>query len=192
MEDIQLLCMLENDPNRGMELLLQTYAGLVYTIVRRTLPESSFCPGDIEGCVADTFSDFYCNLHLYDPSAGSIKTYLCAIARNIAVDFLRQSSRNGIPISPEDGEAVFSFGGKTPTEDAVLEKNLRTQVVRAVKMLEEPDRTILIRKYFHYQSSREIAVELGMSVSNVDTRTHRALKKLKKLLGGIYHEEKSI
>ena len=46
------------------------------------------------------------------------------------------------------------------------------------------DSSILIRKYYLGQSSKTIAEELGMSVSNVDTRTHRAIMKLRTAMGG--------
>ncbi|MBQ7060184.1 MAG: RNA polymerase subunit sigma-24, partial [Clostridia bacterium] len=54
----------------------------------------------------------------------------------------------------------------------------------AINGLGEPDREIVVRKYFLNEPSKSIAKRLDMSVSAVDTRTHRALKKLKKLLGG--------
>ena len=34
------------------------------------------------------------------------------------------------------------------------------------------------------QSSKDIAKAVGLTVSNVDTRTHRALNKLRKMFGG--------
>ena len=55
-------------------------------------------------------------------------------------------------------------------------------------MLSKPDREIIVRKFILGQSSKEIAAILGLSVSNVDTRTHRAIKKLKKELGDDYDE----
>ena len=47
-----------------------------------------------------------------------------------------------------------------------------------------PDAQILIRKYYFGQGSKEIAGELGLSVSDVDTRTHRAMEKLRNKFGG--------
>ena len=40
-----------------------------------------------------------------------------------------------------------------------------------------------LRKYFFRQPSAAVAKEMGMTVSAVDTRTHRALKKLRAILG---------
>jgi len=50
--------------------------------------------------------------------------------------------------------------------------------------LGEPDHEILIRKFYLLQPSKVIAEKMGMSVSAVDTRTHRAIAKLRDMLGG--------
>lgn len=46
------------------------------------------------------------------------------------------------------------------------------------------DSSIIIRKYYFGESSKKIADALNLTVSNVDTRMHRALNKLRKLFGG--------
>ena len=43
---------------------------------------------------------------------------------------------------------------------------------------------LLRKKYYLNKSSKQIAKDLGMTVANVDTRTHRAISKLKKFFGG--------
>ena len=58
------------------------------------------------------------------------------------------------------------------------------ELIKEVKALGEPDSEILMRKFYFSQSSKEIAEELNMTVSNVDTRTHRAIVKLRNKLGG--------
>ena len=58
------------------------------------------------------------------------------------------------------------------------------ELMGAVKALGEPDCEIILRKFYLSQSSKEIAERLNMTVSNVDTRTHRAIKRLRNELGG--------
>lgn len=183
MDDRQLLRLLHRDPNAGMEKLIETYAGLVYAVIRRALPEPSDFTSELEGCAADVFSEFYCHLDKFDPHLSSIKTYLCVIARNNAVDLLRRSDRWRDRLSLDD-EAVLLQPGDGSAEEALLEQELRRRVLQAVRDLGEPDSTILLRKYFYLQPSKQIAEDLGLTVSNVDTRTHRALRKLRNLFGG--------
>ena len=69
-------------------------------------------------------------------------------------------------------------------DSELADEELRREVIRAVEDLGEPDSSIIFRKYYYGESSKEIAKATGLSVSNVDTRTHRALNKLRKMFGG--------
>ena len=181
MEDIKLLRLLHKDPNAGMEQLIDQYAGLVYAVVRGRLFESFCVSSDIEDCVADVFSDFYINLCAYDPKISSIKSYLCVLARRRAIDVFRKRVKQRGEVSTDDNDSFVQLAanGRELEEGA-----LRREVLTAVKELGEPDTSIIIRKYYLGESSKQIADALELTVSNVDTRTHRALNKLRKMFGG--------
>ena len=180
MEDKKLLRLLHRDPSAGMEQLMNQYAGLVYAVVRGRLTESFGVSSDIDDCVADVFSQFFTELSKYDPSISSIKSYLCAMARYRATDIYRKRERQRGDISLDDEDCIIQIADDTDLDEDML----RLQVLSAVKELGEPDSSIIIRKYYLGESSKDIAHALNMSVSNVDTRTHRALNKLRKLFGG--------
>ena len=55
-------------------------------------------------------------------------------------------------------------------------------VLEAVEELGEPDREIMLRKFYLGEPSAQIAARLGMTAGGVDTRTHRAVEKLRKKL----------
>ena len=163
MGDQELLDVLRRTPERGMAALMERYAGLVYAVVKRRLPGDLFCPADVEGCAADTFSEFYLDLGKYDLRKGSIRSWLCVIARHNAQDLVRRRYREA-GVIPLDRELEAADDG------AVLE---------AVRGLGEPDREIVLRKYYLGEPTREIAARLGLTASNVDTRAHRAVEKLR-------------
>lgn len=183
MRDDKLLKKLHSDPERGMSALISQYAGLVYAVVRGKLPADGFCQADIDGCVADTFSEFYCGLNRFDPAAGSIKSWLCVIAKNNALDVLRRRYRDS-NILPLDDVTDTQCADDFSLEGNFEEQEQRTRLLDAIKALGQPDHEILVRKYYLSQSSREIASSLHMSVSAVDTRAHRAIQKLRKQFGG--------
>ena len=181
MEDRKLLRLLHKDPNKGMEQLIEQYAGLVYAVLRGRLPESLCVSSDIEDCVADVFSDFYVNLGRYDSKISSIKSYLCVLARRRAIDTFRKRERSHGEISTDDAERFIQIAAD---EGDAYEAEMRREVLEAVKALGEPDASIMIRKYYLGESSTQIADALKLTVSSVDTRTHRAVNKLRKLFGG--------
>lgn len=182
MEDQKLLHLLREKPNEGLKLLINQYGGLLYAVVRARLTGHDHLSSDIEECVADTISSFYTDLDRYDPKISSIKTYLCVMARNRAVDLLRKNSYQKNTFENECFDIQLS---NSEAPDGILEeKELRQAVFSAILSLQEPDSSILIRKFYLAESSKEIATALGLSVSTVDTRTHRAIQKLKKQFGG--------
>jgi len=182
--DKEFLRKLRREPEAGMELLINEYAGLVHAVVRSKLLSSVFCEADIEGCVADVFSEFYCDLDKYSPKLGSIKSWLCIIAKHNAIDFLRKYYKDIEVVSLDSDKSYEDYADDFSVEGNIEENSERIELMRAVKKLGEPDCEIIVRKFYLSQSSKEIADRLNMTVSNVDTRTHRAIKKLRDELGG--------
>lgn len=176
MRDRALLNKLRTDPDEGMRVLIDRYAGLVQAVVRARLLSPPFCAADVEAAAADTFSEFYCGIDRYDPARGSIAAWLCVIARNKATDRLRRHYREKgvLPL-----EAVPPGLHTARMEDDVEERELRRELAEAIRRLTLPDREIIVRKYLLGQPTREIAAALHMSASNVDTRAHRAIRKLR-------------
>ena len=183
MEDKRLLRLLHKDPNAGMEQLMNQYTGLVYAVVKCKLESSYYVSSDIEDCVADVFSKFYTELSDYDPTISSIKSYLCVIARNHAINVAKRRALSE-SISLDDEEFLLEIADDVTIDSELSEEELRCEVIKAVEALGEPDSSIIFRKYYYGESSKEIARAVGLTVSNVDTRAHRALNKLRKMFGG--------
>ena len=87
-------------------------------------------------------------------------------------------------VSLDDADSLLQIADEFTVEGDFLEDELRREVLNAIKLFGEPDSSIIIRKYYFGESSKEIADALKMTVSNVDTRTCRALNKLRKMFGG--------
>lgn len=177
MGDERLLKLLRDDPERGMETVLSLYGGLVASLARGRLKAAGLGEADVEDCVAETFAEFYAGLDRVDPERGSVKAYLCAMAAHNAADLIRRV-QPAVPL--EEAEA---------SEDATLEgdfedRERRRELLEAVKALGEPDREIVVRKYYLAQPSREIGKALGLTAANVDVRAHRAVEKLRRKFGG--------
>ncbi len=176
MQDEIIITRLKKSPESAMRMLIALYGGTVRAVIKGKLLPQNFSDADIDECAADTFSDFYLSHDRYDMTKGSIKSYLCVVARNKAINKLREHYKNLRLVPADDTDAVFEFDFE--------DKEMRAKLIEAVRELKSPDREIIIRKFFYSQSSKEIAATLDMSVSNVDTRTHRALGRLRDTLGG--------
>lgn len=172
MGDTELIEKLKSDPEEGVRELVRLYGGLLEAVARGAGLEGA----DAQAVAADTVSEFWLSLDGFDPKRGSLRGYLASMARHNALDLLR-ARRSSEPLDetspdPEPGP-----------EERVQEAQRRREVLMAVKSLGEPDREIVVRKYYLAQSSAQIGRALGMTADNVDVRAHRAVKKLKKHLG---------
>lgn len=59
---------------------------------------------------------------------------------------------------------------------------------RAVDGLSPWDRNLFLRKYYYYQSTAQMAAELGLTVRGVEERLYRIRKRLQKELRGDWHD----
>lgn len=181
MDDTQLLKLLKRDPDQGLRILTGQYMGLVCSLIRGCC--AGFPPEDIEERVSDAFVEFYRQIDRIDLSRGTVKGYLCAIAKHKAADLCRSFCKTPPLLSLDEEGAADTFADDFSVEEEFLTAETRKQLLSAVKTLGEPDREIIVRKFYLREPSRDIAARLHMTVSAIDTRTHRALKKLKDSLG---------
>lgn len=105
----------------------------------------------------------------------SFKTWLYAIGRNIAIDFLRKNAKTH-RISLED--CVEPMSEETP-ESAYFREERKLQLHRAMKRLKTEYRQVLWLKYFEELHTKEIAKIMKKSVQNTEVLVHRARQALK-------------
>ena len=181
MEDNDLLYLLQSEPETGVARFLEQYASMIYSIVSgRTREVAS--EEDIEECVSDIVFEIFQKVNTIDLEKGSLQAWTAVVSRNRAINLFKKKARERDRTGSI--ESVESQVYTTNLEQSVINADERRQLLRAVKDLGEPDNTIIIRRYYFGQRSREIATDLGMTVSAVDTRLSRAILKLRSIWGG--------
>ncbi len=168
--------LLRRDPERALNQMLSAYTGLVYHAAAAVLGRSSH--EEIEECVSDAFLVVYRSRDRLDFSQGSVKAYLCATARNLAINRLRKrESTQEVPLD--------EFAQSTEETETSALKNLEAEaLINAVLTLGEPDSKIILYRYYFALPSKEIAKLLGIKQNTVDQRLRRALTKLNRLTKG--------
>jgi RNA polymerase sigma-70 factor (ECF subfamily) len=182
MNDSELIKLLKKDADKGLAELMKNYTGLVCSVIKGASP--LFSSEDIEEIASDIFFDFYRNIKKYNPELGSIKTFLCITAKHKAIDYARKRARENGNISIDDEETFLQFADDFSVEEEFFGEDERRALFAEIGDLGEPDSEIITRKFFFCESSKIIAERLGMTTANVDVRTHRALEKLRKKIGG--------
>jgi RNA polymerase sigma-70 factor (ECF subfamily) len=157
-------------PSEAFEALYRNSFPRVYGYVATLLRDRSAA----EEVTAQAFERAYRKRRSFRPSRGTEEAWLFGIARNAALDELRRRKRRaGLEAEPEDVHAA----GTAELADTAL----RREAVRAaLGRLAPRERELVALKFAGGLSNDEIARVVGISASNVGTRLHRTLEKLRK------------
>ncbi|MCX6751400.1 MAG: sigma-70 family RNA polymerase sigma factor [Candidatus Nomurabacteria bacterium] len=190
-KDEEIIVLYKNGEEEVFKSLINRYASPLYNFVAR-LTDRTSAP-DI---VQKTFIKVWKNLHNFDSSRASFKTWVFTIAKNTATDFLRKSgsasggkkSINFSDIEKENNnEENISFSENIPDEnllpDVVLQKLQDSELLnKTLEKLSVYDRTILILHYQEDMTFEEIGKILEKSLNTVKSQHRRAIISLRKML----------
>ncbi len=110
----------------------------------------------------------------FDAGRGNRRAWLFGIARNAALDELRRRSRQAEMVAEPNDE--FAADPASAADGIELRLALKT----AIGGLEPRQRELIALKFFAGLGNGEIAEVLGVSESNVGTRIHRTITKLRR------------
>lgn len=108
----------------------------------------------------------------FDPARGTPRGWLFGIARNASLDELRKRRRETeLDFDPPDE--------RSEPDDQREDIERREAVSTALRDLPAAEREIIALKFFSGLTNTEIAEATGISPSNVGTRVHRAVTRLR-------------
>ncbi|MGH3004282.1 MAG: RNA polymerase sigma factor [Gaiellaceae bacterium] len=111
--------------------------------------------------------------HRFDPERGSAQTWLCQVARTVALDHFRserrRTRREQLAAPPERVDERFAEGLSADLQAALDSLNAGEREVVALRVVLELDAATASRI-------------LGISTTNCTTRLNRALKKLEEAM----------
>ncbi|MGE8034420.1 RNA polymerase sigma factor SigX [Lysinibacillus sp. NPDC093692] len=153
---------------------------LIYLVKNRTLAE-------------DLAHEVYVRvLRSYDKFAGnsSEKTWLFAIAKNVAIDYFRKQAvrqKHSLDFFDWETEQLHST---TPLPEDVLQANDEfMEVQSALEHCTGDQKMVIIMRYFQELSIAETAQILDWTEAKVKTTQHRAIKFLKQQLQQVRERE---
>ena len=157
----------------ALDAAIQSYSRLLWGIARAVLHHVGTAE-DMEECVADAFVQLWKSSATLSESRGSVKTWLCVAVKSRAIDRYRKiANKSAIALDEQLASCGDSFFDQTL--DAVLQRELIT----AIQALGEPDREIIMRRFYYRQKPKEIALALDMPLRQVENRIFRAKERLK-------------
>lgn len=166
MEDQELSRLIRRDPEAGWAVLVRQYAGLMVHIIRGRIPGGR---ADVEEIAADVFAEAFQKWAAYDPAKGSIKAFLATVAVRRAIDWVRrykeEASLDEAMAGPEDETLL----------DGLIRAEDKQRVLQVLSELDEPERGMIIGRFFLGRSSREMALVYNLTPNAIDKRISRAI-----------------
>ena len=159
----------------ALATLYDRYASLVYTLALKLLND----PRDAEDLAQEVFLTLWRRNH-YDPTRGSLSSYLTTLTRSRAIDRLRQRSSRQ-KTRDRWFRDMHSPSFPTPFDCASMEE--RRECVRcALDRLPVNQRRVLEMAYYEGRSQTEIAERLNAPLGTVKSWARRGLLNLRNAL----------
>ena len=179
MTDAQIIHDIKSGNETAINYAMNKYSKLMWSIAATILINAATAE-DIEECVADVFVYLWQNHEKYNEQRGGLKSWLCTIVKSKAIDKYRQLSRKSelslLSLSDEIGiEEIAAV-------DDIMTAETKSELIEAVNSLEEPDREIIIRRYYYQQKPKEIGFILDIPIKQVKNRLYRSKLKLREML----------
>ena len=162
----------------GQTELVGRYAERVYAMIARQVSDAM----DAQELTQDAFMRAFDHIDSYDAQKASLSTWLCRIAYNLTLDFLKR--RRPLIVSIEDHQKE-----EKDISDEELEKELSTgseerieQLQEVIDQLPDDERMLLTLYYYEDRPLTEIAYIIGVEAKPLANRLYRTRKKLLKQL----------
>jgi RNA polymerase sigma-70 factor, ECF subfamily len=161
----------EHHRNLLLTQAFRDHAAAVFVVARRVGGHNN--ASDV---TQEVFLRLWAHPERFDPARGPLRSYLCTVARGVAIDFTRQERarmardwRSTLPARVPDVD---------PEHTAILHDDAR-RVTQALGQLDAGERTAIVEAFTHDISYRQAADRLSLPEGTVKSRIRLGLRKLR-------------
>jgi RNA polymerase sigma-70 factor, ECF subfamily len=174
-QDGQLVALVAEGDAAALEALYDRYGKAAYSLARRILTDETLA----EDVVQEVFLSLWHDARCFDPSRGTVGTYLLSMTHHRSVDVVRrEENRRRRRRGPEEALALTG-DPRADLEEGVEAAERRAEVRAALAELPEPQREALLLAYFGGYTQREVASLVGVPLGTVKTGMAAGMRKLK-------------
>lgn len=175
---------------KAFETLILQYEKLYFNIAFRMLNDRE----DARDVTQDSLIKIYKNIDKCD-SVELFKSWSCKIVTNTTIDYIRSKKRKytsslDAGLEGEEGDYYKQIESKEPTpEETLIKKELKEEILDAIKELPENYKTVLILRDLNGLSYDEISKITENSLGTVKSRISRARNMLKEKLSHLAEQK---
>lgn len=166
---------------KGLSQLLNHYGPLIRYIITPILQNTQ----DQDECISEILMKVWEYISVFDHKKASFRTWLTAISRNTALNYLRKNAKHDN--HDEIQENITSI--KDNPEEIILKKEMQKELHHFLQKMSRQEMTLFYRKYYYMQSTAQIAREMGMTSRAVEGKLYRIKQKLRRQMGGWEYDQ---
>lgn len=173
-----LIAAAQRGDDAAFGLIFEQHARFVYKFIRAMLVEGNAA----EELTQETFLAAYKSIGGLRGAAG-VRTWLCAIAKNVVYKHLRSHRRETAGTIDETVESLAPADDKNPLPDErFLSRELNGLIRAALAELDDDKRLVFTLKELQHLSYREISEITGCTIPKLKTDLHRAKIEMRRAL----------
>lgn len=172
MKEKEIIQGLRNGKSEYVDFIVARYYEEVFHYLCRKLGDVT----EAQDLTQDVFLRFFTKLYLYQDK-GKLRNYLLKIATNLSNDIFRKRK----PTIPIEQYFDIPDNEKNPLERVEI-KEMKNEVNTALQMLPLEQREVIILRFYHDLSFKDIARITDANLSTVKSRYRRGMETLKKRL----------
>ena len=178
------MALVQEGSTRAFELIYDRHGGAAFSLAYRMLPNR----GTAEDVTQEAFLSIWRSRQRYEPTRGSVRTWVLGIVHNRAIDALRRNVVHDRRRASAEGlEEREEAPERTELEAARLQE--ARSVRDALEALPAEQSRVLELAYFGGFSHSQIANMLEMPIGTVKGRMRLGLEKLRNGLEGLVSQE---
>ena len=163
----------KDDSKEKLIYFMDQYKNLVFSVCLK-LTGDYFTAEDI---TQETFISVYNHFEEFD--GRDEKAWICRIASNKCIDYLRSAKMREVASTDEDIESSMDAGRVGPDE-AYIAKDVEKRFASSCNELDEPYRTAAVGHFIQGKTAKEISLEKGIPLKTIQSHIYRAREMLKK------------
>lgn len=155
----------------ALESFSKKYSNLIYKVAYGVLNSNEL---SLE-CLNDVLLKIWDNAKYFDRPSDNLPNWVMAITKYSAIDILRREVKHSNKVS-------LAFAVDSSYDDSLDKLHEIMEIKNKINKMDEPDKSIFIRRFFNDESTKKISKDLGVSEKFINLRVFRGRKRLLKEL----------
>ena len=168
----QIISLLASNPKEAIPILYDDYSANIYGVLLSILDDET----EAQEVLQKSFIKYWKKAANYDPKKSRLFTWLISIARNTAIDQLRQTGRKVQREIRTDLSDVYNVKGEELKPELL-------DVRKHVQGLDPKYQEVLEALYFKGMTQAEASEALEIPLGTVKTRFRIAMRELREVFG---------